>query len=130
MKKSMLASVVLAVTVTGSAWAHHNAAGAFDLNQQRFTKTGTLTEIDWRYPHISLSVDVTSDQGQVETWLFEGWSPSEMLNRGIGKSDCENSIGKTITVEASPARDGSLSGLIGKITLADGKAASLGGTSP
>ena len=119
MKKSLLTFFALAVLVTGSAWAHHNMSAAFDFNQ-RFTETGTLTKLDWRNPHIYVSVDVTGDQGQVATWLFEGPSPGSFRRRAIGKTDFTNSIGKNVTVEASRARDGSLSGLIRQITLADG----------
>ncbi len=119
MRKSMAVSFALAFIVTGSAWAHHNMSVAFDVTQ-RFTETGTLTEIDWRNPHIYLSVDVKSEQGQVETWLFEGPAPNVFCASDVGKSDFEASLGKTVTVEASRARDGSLSGLIRQITLADG----------
>ncbi len=116
MRKSVAASVVLTVLVAGSAWAHHDMSAAFDLNQ-RFTETGTLTQLDWRNPHIHVSVDVTSEDGQVATWSFEGPPPGSFRAH---KSDLANSIGKTVTVEASRARDGSLSGLIRQITLADG----------
>ena len=109
----------LAVLVSGSAWAHHNMSAAFDFNQ-RFTETGTLTQLDWRNPHIYVSVEVTSEEGQVATWQFEGPSPGSFRARAIDKSDFVNSIGQTVTVEASRARDGSLSGLIRQITLADG----------
>ena len=43
----------------------------------------------------------------------------------VRRSDFDNSIGKTVTVEASPARDGSLSGLMREITLADGQVVSV-----
>ncbi len=119
MKKTMACSFALAVLVTGSAWAHHNMSAAFDLNQ-RFTETGTLTKLDWRNPHIYVSVEVTSEEGQVATWQFEGPSPSSFRARAIDKSDFVDSIDQTVTVEASRARDGSLSGLIRQITLADG----------
>ena len=119
MKKSMAAAFALAVLVTGTAWAHHNMSAAFDLNQ-RFTETGTLTQLDWRNPHIYVSVDVQSEEGQVAPWSFEGPSPGSFRARAIDKSDFANSIGQTVTVEASRARDGSLSGLIRQITLADG----------
>ena len=116
MKPSICASVTLALTlVAGWAWAHHNMSAAFDFNN-RFTRTGTLNKTEWTNPHIGLSVDATSDQGQVETWLFEGPSPGFFRTR---------SVGKTVTVEASRARDGSLSGLIRLITLPDGTVVSL-----
>ena len=119
------ASIALGVMLAaGAAWAHHNMSALFDFNQ-RFTRTGTLTKSDWRNPHILLSVDAKSDQGQAETWLFEGPAPSVFRKLNVGKSDVENAVGKTVTVEASRARDGSLSGLIRIITLPDGKVVSL-----
>ena len=130
MRKSMAVSFALAFIVTGSTWAHHNMSVAFDVTQ-RFTETGTLTELDWRNPHIYLSVAVNTEQGQVEVWVFEGPSPGTFAptlnpaDRDIGKSDFEASLGKTVTVEASRARDGSLSGLIRQITLADGTVVSM-----
>ncbi len=124
MRKRLFASIALAVLVGGPAWAHHNMSALFDFNQ-RFTRTGTFTELDWRNPHIYLSVDVKSEKDQVETWLFEGPAASFFRVRDVGKSDFESSLGKSVTVEASRARDGSLSGLIRMITLSDGTVVSL-----
>jgi hypothetical protein len=119
MKKSLLTFFALALLVTGPARAHHNMSATFDPAVQ-FTATGTLTRIDWVNPHINVSVEVKSEDGQVETWRFEGPSPNGFLVRGMGRSGFEASLGKAVTVEANPARDGSLSGLIRVITLADG----------
>ena len=125
MKKSMLASIALAVVVGGSASAHHSMSALFDFNQ-RVTRSGTLTQLDWRNPHIYLMVDAKSDRGLVETWRFEGPTPTFFRRRDdVGKSDFENAIGGTVTVEASRARDGSLSGLIRMVILPDGKVVSL-----
>ena len=124
MRKRLFVSLALAVLVGGPAWAHHNMSALFDFNQ-RFTRTGTFTELDWRNPHIYLSVDVKSEEGQVETWFFEGPAASYFRVWDIGKSEFESSLGKTVTVEASRARDGSLSGLIRMITLSDGTVVSL-----
>ncbi len=105
--------------------AHHSMSAVFDFNQ-RFTRTGTLTQLDWRNPHIYLFVDAKSDQGLVEAWSFEGPTPTFFRNPdNVDKSDFENAVGETVTVEASRARDGSLSGLIRQITLADGTVVSL-----
>ena len=128
MKLRISASFALALAlVASSAWAHHNMSALFDFNQ-RFTRTGTLTKSDWRNPHIYLSVDAKNDQGPVEiveTWSFEGPAPNVFRNLNAGKSDFENAVGKTVKVEASRARDGSLGGLIRIITLPDGKVVSL-----
>ena len=124
MRKRLFASIALAVLVWVPAWAHHNMSALFDFNQ-RFTRSGTFTELDWRNPHIYLSVDVKNKEDQVETWLFEGPAASFFRVRDIGKSHFESSLGKTVTVEASRARDGSLSGLIRMITFSDGTVVSL-----
>lgn len=124
MKKRVFVSIALTGIIVGPAWAHHNMSALFDFNQ-RFTRTGTFTELDWRNPHIYLSVDVKSEEGQVETWFFEGPPASFFRTWDIGKSHFENAIGETVTVEASRARDGSLSGLIRMITLPDGTVVSL-----
>jgi hypothetical protein len=125
MKKPIGCSIVLTVLLADSASAHHSMSALFDFNE-RFNRTGTLTELDWRNPHIYLYVDASSDEGEVETWAFEGPSPTFFRNNdSVGKSNFEMAIGKTVKVEASGARDGSLSGLIRMITLPDGMVVSL-----
>ena len=124
MIKSVIASLALTLFLAGSAWAHHNMTAIFDFDQ-RFTRTGTLTKTDWRNPHIGLKVEAKGDQARVETWSFEGPSPKFFRVRGISKSHFENAIGEPVTVEASRARDGSLSGLIRMLTLPDGTVVSL-----
>ncbi len=105
--------------------AHHNMSAVFDFNQ-RFSRTGTLTEVDWRNPHIYLSVDADTEDGQIETWAFEGPSPVVFRNfDNVGKSDFENAVGRKVTVDASRARDGSRTGLIRTINLPDGKLVTL-----
>jgi hypothetical protein len=120
--RTLIIGIVL--VATGTLSAHHNMSATFDFNQ-RLTQSGTLSKADWRNPHIYLSVDVTSAQGHVDTWSFEGPAPVVFRNLNVGKTDFENAIGKTVTVEASRARDGSLSGLMRIITLPDGKVVSL-----
>ena len=119
-----LAALALTLFLAAPGWAHHNMTAIFDFDQ-RFTRTGTLTKTDWRNPHILLSVDAKSDQDRVETWFFEGPSPKFFRVRGISKSHFENAIGESVTLEASRARDGSLSGLIRMLTLPDGTVVSL-----
>jgi hypothetical protein len=117
--KRLVLAVAIALTASAAS-AHHNMSAMFDFNQ-RFTQTGTLSKVDWRNPHIYLSVDVANEQGQMETWSFEGPPPSFFRIRELGKADFENNLTKSVTVEASRARDGSKAGLIREIRLADGR---------
>ena len=116
----LIASGVLSVLLlAGSAWAHHNMSANFDFNN-RVTNTGTLAKVDWRNPHIELIVDVKDGQ-KVQTWRLEGPAPGFFRDRDIAKSDFEGAFGKTVTFEASRARDGSAWGLLRTMTLPSGK---------
>lgn len=114
---SLTLALIMGVIAAGSLWAHHNMRAAFDLNQ-RFTRTGTLTKVDWTFPHLHLLVDAKIEQGQVEKWSFEGPSPNTFKGH---RAAFEGSLNKTVTVEASPARNGSRSGLIREVRLTDGQ---------
>jgi Family of unknown function (DUF6152) len=109
--------------VAGSAWAHHNMSALYDFND-RVTFSGTLTKMDWRNPHIELVVDTKNGGEQVETWSLEGPPPGFFRARDITKVDIEAAIGKTVTAEASRARDGSHAGLLRVMTLPQGKVVS------
>jgi hypothetical protein len=106
--------------VAGSAGAHHNMSALYDFND-RVTLSGTLTKMDWRNPHIELVVDTKNGGEQVETWSLEGPPPGFFRARDVNKSDIEAAIGKTVTAEASRARDGSHAGLLRVMTLPQGK---------
>lgn len=103
--------------------AHHNMTAIFDFND-RVTLTGSLTKVDWRNPHIYLTVDVKNAAGAMESWQAEGPSPTWFRIRDIGKDDFANSIGKSFNIELSRARDKTPMGLIRTITLPDGKVVS------
>jgi hypothetical protein len=121
MIRRMCSCTVFAVLLFGNgASAHHNMTALFDFND-RVTVTGPLTKMDWRNPHIYLTIDVKNAKGTMESWQGEGPAPSWFRIRDVGKADFENSIEKTLTLELSRARDHSLSGLIRTIKLPDGR---------
>ena len=124
MKRAILVLVACAVVMLGNeALAHHNMTALFDFND-RVTLNGTLTKIDWRNPHTYLTIDVQGGAGATESWQAEGPSPTWFRIRDIGKADFEGSLGKSLTVEVSRARDKSHSGLIRTITLPGGRVVS------
>jgi len=116
--RTLAAAFALILLAAGSAWAHHNMSAMFDFSQV-VTRTGTLAELDWRNPHIYMLVDV-EDAGKVERWSFEGPPPGFFRDRNVDRPAFEASKGKSVTVEASRARNGSASGLIRQVTLNDG----------
>jgi hypothetical protein len=121
MRYRMATSIVLgAMLLSAAAWAHHNMSALFDFNN-RVTLTGTLSKVDWRNPHIELTVDRKADGDQAETWSIEGPSPSFFRTHDISRSDFDGAVGQTVTAEASRARDGSRSGLMRTLSLPNGK---------
>ena len=108
---------IAALMFGATAWAHHNMSAIYDFND-KVTISGTLSKIDWRNPHIELIVD--TKRGGSETWSLEGPSPGFFRTRDIKKSDIEAALNKTVTAEASRARDGSKAGLLRTMTLPDG----------
>lgn len=118
MRHGILTAILCAAGMTSPLYAHHAMSAFFDFNQ-RFTQEGTLTGIDWRFPHVQILVDFEID-GRPASWAFEGPPPAFFLEREVGKEAFEASIGMIVAVDASRARDGTNSGLLRQITLADG----------
>jgi hypothetical protein len=112
-------AVAVVLLTAAVALAHHNMSAIYDFND-KVMMTGTLNKIDWRNPHIELIVEAKNGT-EVQTWSLEGPSPSFFREREINKTDVEAALNKTVTAEASRARDGSRSGLLRTMTLPGGK---------
>jgi Family of unknown function (DUF6152) len=122
MTSRIAAFIVIGLVLAGTALAHHNMSAIFDFND-RVTMTGTLKTLDWRNPHIELIVE-SKDGNETVSWKIEGPSPSFFRTRDVTKADFEAALGKSVTAEASRARDGSRWGLLRTINLPGGKSVS------
>ena len=115
-------SLGLCVVVAGAffhatpAFSHHSNV-AFEVTKV-VTITGVVKEFQWRNPHTWVILTVDDGKGKKVDWSVEGRAPGVLLRAGWTK----NSIlpGETITVDMSPAKDGTNSGLIARVTKADG----------
>ena len=98
------------------AFSHHSNV-AFEVTKV-VTITGVVREFQWRNPHTWVILTVDDGKGKKVDWSVEGRAPGVLLRAGWTK----NSIlpGETITVDMSPAKDGTNSGLIARVTKADG----------
>ena len=109
--------VVIAVLLTaGSPLAHHSNS-AFDGDKVMVLK-GTVTEWKWTNPHVWIFLSVDDGKGGKVEWQIEGRPPGILARSGWSKNTFK--AGDTITVDFSPARDGSHTGLFTRVTLADG----------
>jgi hypothetical protein len=122
-RRILLALALAAVPLAHEALAHHNMTAFFDFGD-RVTLSGSLVKVDWRNPHIYLTVDMKSANGEIESWQAEGPSPTWFRIREVGKDDFVSNIGKPLSMELSRARDKSRSGLIRTLTLPGGRVVS------
>jgi len=61
--------------VAGAASAHHNMSALFDFNN-RVSLSGTLTNYDWRNPHIYLTVEVKARKMRWRHGRWKGRLPA------------------------------------------------------
>ena len=123
MSHRVVTFLVLAFVVTlavDAPWAHHNRSD-IDMTK-RIMLTGTLTMVDWRNPHIEVSIEVKGPTGTPESWTIESAAPSALAARGITKAMVAKAVGQTVSVEVSIAKDGSRAAVGWKITFPGGNA--------
>ena len=114
MRASLIVAAAL-LTAT-SALAHHSNS-AFDPDKVVVLK-GTVTQWLWTNPHVWIHLDVDDGKSGKTEWRIEGRPPGVLARSGWSRSSFKP--GDTITVDFSPARDGTHTGLATRVTLADG----------
>ena len=82
------------------------------------TITGVVKEFEWVNPHTWLHVTVDDGKGGKVVWLAEGRAPGILLRAGWTRSSLK--FGETVTVDMSPAKDGTHKAIIARVTKADG----------
>src|SRR6266571_3137264 len=100
-RSCLLIGCALAI-LSARAEAHHSFAAAFDATKP-VVVTGVVAEIRLVNPHSQFVVDVTDAAGKVETWRFEGSTPSSLIRSGFKPGTLK--VGDRVTVKGSHARD-------------------------
>jgi hypothetical protein len=114
------AFVLIAVIAMGAAplFAHHGRGATYDTKKQVSLK-GTVTEVQWRNPHIAIFMDVKDANGKVVNWVIEHSNISQLARLGYGKNTLHP--GMEVTAVVNPGAKGEPIGLCQKFVLADGK---------
>ena len=108
--------VLCALSLSGSALAHHSFAMFDAVNQMRLT--GTVSQFDWTNPHIYIELDVPQEDGSSKHWTIECANIS-ILSR-IGWKFNIMKAGDEITIVVGPLRNGQPGALLKQLMLADG----------
>ena len=93
---------LLTVTLPATGFAHHSRAYFGD---EIAEITGELVRVDWRNPHIGLTLSVPGEDGVAQEWLVEGNSIYNLQRRGISRARFEPGRSVTVTGRVSTRED-------------------------
>jgi hypothetical protein len=100
----------------GPAQSHHSNV-EYEVTKV-ITVTGVVKEFQWVNPHTWLHLTVDDGKGGKVEWLAEGRAPGILLRAGWTKNSLK--FGETVTVDMSPAKNGTPKAIIARVTKADG----------
>jgi Family of unknown function (DUF6152) len=89
------------VPMTAPLSAHHSRA-MFDVNEL-VSVEGVVTKVEWRNPHMWVTLDVPVSGGKIESWGFEGSGAASMVASGISPQVLK--VGNKVKIIAHPPRD-------------------------
>ena len=88
------------VPMTAPLSAHHSRA-MFDVNEL-VSVEGLVTKVEWRNPHMWVTLDVPAPDGKTESWGFEGAGAASMVAAGISPQILK--VGNKVKIIAHPPR--------------------------
>ena len=104
MQKFLLAIVsFVSLSFSATVLAHHSFSAEFDVGRS-VNITGAVTSIEWTNPHAWIHIDVTDEQGQIDSWAIELLGVNSLVRSGMSPETVEN--GDIVTVKGFGARDG------------------------
>jgi hypothetical protein len=115
------ALLMLCLLLAGPASAHHSVQAQFDIHKT-FTVSGTVAKVEWINPHSYLTINVKDTEGKVQKWAFELGGPGALRRAGMSREDRGGlKPGDEVTASGLAAKDGSTTGFLQELKLADGR---------
>jgi len=113
----VIAVALLVVVLAPTAALPHHSNVAYEVTKV-ITITGVVKSFEWVNPHTWLHVVVDDGKGGTVEWACEGRAPGVLNRAGWSRSILK--AGEKVTVDMSPAKDGSKVSIIARVTKADG----------
>jgi hypothetical protein len=117
--KILISAFFAALLILISAAHAHHSRAAYDLTKTVTLKDAQVKVWKWSNPHTVLTVVVPDGKGGMQTWEWEGGSPSFLSRAGWKRTDIK--AGDKVSVIGHPAQAGAGHGLFTRVTLADGR---------
>jgi hypothetical protein len=117
MVRAVVTSVLLAAVLFPRPAHPHHSNVAYEVTKV-VTLVGVVKDFEWVNPHTWLHLVVEDEKGGKVEWAVEGRAPGILLRAGWTRASLKP--GEKVTVDMSPARDGSKVGIIARVTKADG----------
>jgi hypothetical protein len=115
------ALLILILLLAGTVSAHHSVQAQFDIHKT-FTVSGTVAKVEWINPHSYLTINVKDNDGKVQKWAFELGGPGALRRAGMSREDRGGlKPGDEVTASGLAAKDGSTTGFLQELKLADGR---------
>jgi hypothetical protein len=114
--------LILGLISAGQAFAHHSVQAQFDIHKT-FTVSGTVAKVEWINPLSYLTVNVNDAACKFQKWVFELGGPGALRRAGMSWEDRGGwRPGDEVTASGLAAKDGSTTGFLQELKLADGRA--------
>ena len=113
----VIAVALLVVVLSPTVALPHHSNVAYEVTKV-ITITGVVKDFEWVNPHTWLHVVVDDGKGGKVEWACEGRAPGVLGRAGWSRSILK--AGEKVTVDMSPAKDGSKVSIIARVTKADG----------
>ena len=115
------ASLLLALVLAAPTYAHHSVQAQFDIHKT-FTVSGAVAKVEWINPHSYLTINVKDADGKIQKWAFELGGPGALRRAGMSREDRGGlKPGDEVTASGLAAKDGSTTGFLQELKLADGR---------
>jgi hypothetical protein len=96
------AALLLGLMVMTPLVAAHHSRAMFDTDTL-ISVEGVVTDVQWRSPHMWVTLDVPGENGKMESWGFEGSGAASMVASGISPQILK--VGNKVKIIAHPGRD-------------------------
>jgi len=97
--------LILLVGAGAGVRAHHSFAAIYDQSKPLNVR-GTVETLEWKNPHVTLTLLSRGPDGVETRWEFEMGAPRVLTNQ-FGWVPQTVQVGDTITIDGFRARDGS-----------------------